>query len=214
MKSPLVSPRGAKEIKSPLRRRQIATTERTPPRLRRLSIENFSGTRSPLAFRNAQIWSLDGLRSFKKEESSKGDLTMEVVHQLKNPLSPVNGGTSIPNFQLMQTPVKAEVDSRTSGKGSHLRKSLRTIGKMINGSEKRKENVPANPLSPLGVSYNFSGVKSPHTSNAKTLRRQSLTGQERSSIRVDPVENGIKGAKNAKTPLPERSSSKIEKKRD
>lgn len=59
------------------------------------------------------------------------------VHQLKNPLSPVNGGTSIPHFQLMQTPVKAEVDCRTSGKGSHIRKSLRTIGKLINGSEKR-----------------------------------------------------------------------------
>ncbi|KAJ0249509.1 Calponin homology domain-containing protein [Hirschfeldia incana] len=211
MKSPLVSPRGAKEIKSPLRRRQIATTERTPPRIRRLITENFSGTRSPLDSRNAQILSLDGLRSYKKEESSKGDLTMEVVHQIKNPLSP-----SIPDFQLMQTPVRAEVDTRTSGKGSHIRKSLRTIGKLINGSEKRKENVPANPLSPLGVSNHFSGVKSPHTSNAKTLRRQSLTGQERSSIRVDPVENGsIKGARNAKTPPPERrSSSKIEKKRD
>ncbi|KAJ4898269.1 P-loop nucleoside triphosphate hydrolases superfamily protein with CH (Calponin Homology) domain [Raphanus sativus] len=201
IKSPLVSPRGAKEIKSPLRRRQIQTAERTPPRLRRLSIENFSSTRSPLDSRDAQILSLDGLRSYEKDETSKGDL--------KNPLSP-----SMPHFQLMQTPVNAEVDTRTSGKGSHIRKSLRTIGKLINGSEKRKENLPENPLSPLGVSNNFSGVKSPFTSNVKTLRRQSLTGQERSSIRVDLVENGIKGARNAKTPPPERSSSKIEKKRD
>ncbi|KAF8098817.1 hypothetical protein N665_0257s0031 [Sinapis alba] len=187
MKSPLVSPRGAKEIKSPLRR-PIVTTERTPPRLRRLSIEN--GIRSPLASRSAQSLCLEGLKSYKKQETSKGDLTME-VHQIKNTLSPpVNGRTSIPNFQLMQSPVIAEVDSRTSGKSSHIRKSLRTIGKLINGSEKRKENVPANPLSPLGVSNPFSGVKSPQ---AKPLRRQSLTGQERSfgsSIRVDPVENG------------------------
>ncbi|KAF3545811.1 hypothetical protein DY000_02003872 [Brassica cretica] len=199
-----------KEMKSPLSR-QIATTEITPPRLRRLSIEN--GIKSPLASRSAQIWSLEGLKSYKKDETSKGDPIME-VHQLKNPLSPVNGGTSIPHFQLMQTPVKAEVDCRTSGKGSHIRKSLRTIGKLINGSEKRKENVPENPRSPLGVSNHFSGAKSPHTSNAKTLRRQSLTGQERSSIRVDPVENGIKGARDAKTPPPpERSSSKIGDKR-
>ncbi|KAF2610016.1 hypothetical protein F2Q70_00009771 [Brassica cretica] len=161
---------------------------------------------------NAQIWSLEGLKSYKKDETSKGDPTME-VHQLKNPLSPVNGGTSIPHFQLMQTPVKAEVDCRTSGKGSHIRKSLRTIGKLINGSEKRRTFLK-NPRSPLGVSNHFSGAKSPHTSNAKTLRRRSLTGQERSSIRVDPVENGIKGARDAKTPPPpERSSSKIGDKR-
>ncbi|CAH8283516.1 unnamed protein product [Eruca vesicaria subsp. sativa] len=214
-----------KEIKSPLSR-PIATTERTPPRLRRLSIENCSNTLkdrkcmksplSPLATRSFQILSMEGLQSRKKEESSKGDLTMEVEHQIKNPLSPVNVRTSIPQ---LQTPVKVEdsrnemqsisVDTRTSGKSSHIRKSLRTIGKLINGSEKRKENIPANPLSPLGVSNSFSSVKSPHTSNAKTLRRQSLIGQERYSIRVDPVENGIKGSRNAKTPPPERSSSKI-----
>lgn len=162
-----VSYSGAKEIKSPLSRPPTATTEKTPPRLRRLSIENGSnntkanledrrGIKSPLASRRAQRLSLEGPKSCKKEENSKGDPTME-VQQLKNPLSPVSsyrnravkvdGRTSIPQLQLLQTPVKEDpprseiqfisVDSRTNGKSSHIRKSLRTIGKLINGSEKR-----------------------------------------------------------------------------
>ncbi|AAF02812.1 kinesin-like protein [Arabidopsis thaliana] len=218
---------GSKEIKSPFSR-PIATTERTPPRLRRLSIENCSSTKanledrrgikSPLASRRAQILSLEGPMSCKNEENGKGDPTME-VHQLKNPRSPlssyqnravkVDGRTSIPQLQLLQTPVKGasrndiqmiSVDSKTNGKGSHIRKSLRTIGKLINGSEKRKENIPADPRSPLGVANNFSHIKSPDTSNAKTMRRQSLTGvmppgqerSRRSSIGGKPIENGKK----------------------
>ncbi|KAF3588376.1 hypothetical protein F2Q69_00032056 [Brassica cretica] len=245
-----VSYSGAKEIKSPLSR-PIPTAERTPPpRLRRLSIENCSntkanledrkGVKSPLASRRAQRLSMEGPRSCKKEENSKGDSNTE-VQQVKSPLSPpvssyrtralkVDGRTSIPQLQLLQTPVKEDarneiqfisVDSRTNGKSSHIRKSLRTIGKLINGSEKRKENIPANPRSPLGVSNNFSGVKSPHASNAKTLRRQSLTGvmpsgperSRRSSIGGNPIENGESGVRTAKTPPPIRSSSKIVKKR-
>ncbi|CDY08613.1 BnaA05g28490D [Brassica napus] len=165
----------------------------------------------------------------REEENSKGDPTME-VQQVKSPLMKVDGRTSIPQLQLLQTPVKEDprneiqfisVDSRTNGKSSHIRKSLRTIGKLINGSEKRKENIPTNPRSPLGVSNNFSGVKSPHTTNAKTLRRQSLTGvmppgperSRRSSIGGNPIENGESGVRTAKTPPPVRSSSKIGKKR-
>ncbi|KAF2557941.1 hypothetical protein F2Q68_00018007 [Brassica cretica] len=203
---------------------------------------------------------MEGPRSCKKEENSKGDSNTE-VQQVKSPLSPVSsyrtravkvdGRTSIPQLQLLQTPVKEDprneiqfisVDSRTNGKSSHIRKSLRTIGKLINGSEKRyehdlsyyasagllktfllhrKENIPTNPRSPLGVSNNFSGVKSPHTTNAKTLRRQSLTGvmpsgperSRRSSIGGNPIENAESGARTAKTPPPVRSSSKIGKKR-
>ncbi|CAF1935661.1 unnamed protein product [Brassica napus] len=244
-----VSYSGAKEIKSPLSR-PIPTTERAPPRLRRLSIESCSnakanledrkGVKSPLASRRAQRLSMEGPRSCKKEENSKGDSNTE-VQQVKSPLSPpvssyrtravkVDGRTSIPQLQLLQTPVKEDarneiqfisVDSRTNGKSSHIRKSLRTIGKLINGSEKRKENIPANPRSPLGVSNNFSGVKSPQASNAKTLRRQSLTGvmpsgperSRRSSIGGNPIENGESGVRTAKTPPPIRSSSKIVKKR-
>ncbi|CAE5966753.1 unnamed protein product [Arabidopsis arenosa] len=242
-----VSNSGAKEVKSPFGR-PFATTERTPPRLRRLSIENCSNTKanledrkgikSPLASRRAQRLSLEGPKSCKNEENCKGDPTME-VHQLKNPRSPlssyqnravkVEGRTSIPQLQLLQTPVKGasrndiqmiSVDSRTNGKGSQIRKSLRTIGKLINGSEKRKENIPADPRSP--VANNFSHIKSPDTSNAKTMRRQSLTGvmppgqerSRRSSIGGKPIENGVNvtDTRNAKTPPPMRSASKIGKK--
>lgn len=64
----------------------------------------------------------------------------------------------------------------------------------------RKENIPADPRSPLGVANNFSHIKSPDTSNAKTMRRQSLTGvmppgqerSRRSSIGGNPIENGKK----------------------
>lgn len=293
-----VSNSGAKDIKSPFSR-PIATTERTPPRLRRLSIENCSNTKanledrkgikSPLASRRAKRLSLEGPKPCKNEEHGRGDATME-VHHLKNPRSPqssyqnravkVDGRTSIPQLQLLQTPDKrneiqiVSVDSRTNGKGSQIRKSLRTIGKLINGSEKRydkdfmfmmmilciyrftekpfcyhrKENVPVNPRSPLGVANTFtSDIKSPNTSNTKTLRRQSLTGvipsgperSRRSSIGGKQIENGkrdltitftlfhwnnityqtfwfsfigVNGARNAKTPPPMRSSSKIEKK--
>ncbi|XP_010486632.1 PREDICTED: kinesin-like protein KIN-14G [Camelina sativa] len=248
-----VSNSGAKEIKSPFSR-PIATTERTPPRLRRLSIENCSNTKanledrkaikSPLASRRAQILSFEGPNSSKDEESSKVYPTTE-VQQLKNPRSPVSayqnravkldGRTSIPQLQLLQTPVKGasrndiqmiSVDSRTNGKGSHIRKSLRTIGKLINGSEKRKENIPLDPRSPLGVANHFSHIKSPDTSNAKTMRRQSLTGvmppgqerSRRSSIGGNPIEigvtstKGVTGTRNAKTPPPMRSASKIGKK--
>ncbi|KAG7581072.1 Calponin homology domain [Arabidopsis suecica] len=242
-----VSNSGAKEVKSPFGR-PFATTERTPPRLRRLSIENCSNTKanledrkgikSPLASRRAQRLSLEGPKSCKNEENCKGDPTME-VHQLKNPRSPlssyqnravkVEGRTSIPQLQLLQTPLKGasrndiqmiSVDSRTNGKGSQIRKSLRTIGKLINGSEKRKENIPADPRSP--VANNFSHIKSPDTSNAKTMRRQSLTGvmppgqerSRRSSIGGKPIENGVNvtDTRNAKTPPPMRSASKIGKK--
>ncbi|KAJ0263723.1 Kinesin-like protein KIN-14L [Hirschfeldia incana] len=241
-----VSYGGAKEIKSPFSR-PMATTERTPPRLRRLSIENGSnakanledrkGIKSPLTSRRAKRLSLEGPKSCKNEDNTRGDPTTE-VQQIKSPVSTyrnravkVDGRTSIPQLQLLQTPVKEDprneiqfisVDSRTNGKSSHIRKSLRTIGKLINGSEKRKENIPVNPRSPLGVSNNFSGVKSPNTTNTKTLRRQSLTGvmpsgperSRRSSIGGNPVENGESGARTAKTPPPPmRSSSKIGKKR-
>ncbi|XP_020879851.1 uncharacterized protein LOC9313434 isoform X2 [Arabidopsis lyrata subsp. lyrata] len=52
-----------------------------------------------------------------------------------------------------------------------------------------KENIPEDPWSPLGVANNFSHIKSPDTSNAKTMRRPSLTG-----VRVT-------GTRNAKTRL-------------
>ncbi|XP_055802386.1 kinesin-like protein KIN-14L isoform X2 [Solanum dulcamara] len=65
--------------------------------------------------------------------------------------------------------------SRTHGKGSQIRRSLRTIGKLINGSERKNQQkrTEAAPLSPFNCQNE---EMSSMTSNARTLRRQSLTG--------------------------------------
>ncbi|CAN4106589.1 unnamed protein product [Withania somnifera] len=65
--------------------------------------------------------------------------------------------------------------SSTHGKGSQIQRSLRTIGKLINGSDRKNQQkrTEAAPLSPL----NFQNEeKSSMASNSRTLRRQSLTG--------------------------------------
>ncbi|XP_059291829.1 kinesin-like protein KIN-14L [Lycium ferocissimum] len=65
--------------------------------------------------------------------------------------------------------------SSTHGKGSQIRRSLRTIGKLINGSERKNQQKRAEAalLSPFKCQNE---EKSPMASNARTLRRQSLTG--------------------------------------
>ncbi|CAN8270064.1 unnamed protein product [Cochlearia groenlandica] len=244
----VVSYSGAKEIKSPYRRPTEITPQRfrrssmENSSSTKTNLEDRKGIKSPMVSRRAERSGLEGPKSFKIVEHGKGDSTME-VQQVKSPLNPLSsyrsnavkgdavkgdGRTSIHQLQILKTPEKVasrndiqtiSLDSKTNGKGSQIRKSLRTIGKLINGSEKRKENIHVNPRSPLGVSNNFNGVKSPHTSNAKTLRRQSLTGvmpsrpHRRSSIGGKQVENCNNGARNAKTPPPMRSSTNMEKKR-
>ncbi|PHT97249.1 hypothetical protein BC332_33829 [Capsicum chinense] len=64
--------------------------------------------------------------------------------------------------------------SSTHGKGSQIRRSLRTIGKPINDSDRKyKRTKAAAPLSPFSCQNE---EKSSTASNARTLRRQSLTG--------------------------------------
>ncbi|KAF3443087.1 hypothetical protein FNV43_RR17008 [Rhamnella rubrinervis] len=93
------------------------------------------------------------------------------------------------------------VNDSTNGKGSHIRKSLRsTIGKLINGSEKRVSKI--------------NDGKSPVTSSARSLRRQSLTGiqtsgSRRSSLGGKPDDNCAKDTRNAKTPPPVHRSTKL-----
>ncbi|KAF3613620.1 hypothetical protein T459_35533 [Capsicum annuum] len=66
--------------------------------------------------------------------------------------------------------------SSTHGKGSQIRRSLQTIGKLINGSDiknQQKRTEAATPLSP----FSWQNEENSSTaSNARTLRRQSLTG--------------------------------------
>ncbi|XP_010543540.1 PREDICTED: kinesin-like protein KIN-14G isoform X2 [Tarenaya hassleriana] len=237
-----------KKAKSPSGK-PIAAMERTPPRLRRLSIENCSNTMTKKGNfeerKGSKRLSLEGPKSPMKENVPVKTQFLDSEEVLKAPRSPsgsyqnrpvrVDGRTSIPQLQLLQTPVQRSsrkeiqivmhneltfsADSQTNGKGSQIRKSLRTIGKMITGSEKREKNA-IEPRSPIRVANDFIDAKSPHTSNARTLRRRSLTGvmplgpersSRRSSIGGKPIKNDVNDARNAKTPPPTHPSSRTEK---
>ncbi|GER25858.1 kinesin-like polypeptide [Striga asiatica] len=108
----------------------------------------------------------------------------------------------------MQTPC-----STTHKKGSQLRKSLRTIGKLINGSEKRNQQKPTEIMLPGGSV----GPKSAISSNARAVRRQSLTGVQQPTSRrsslggvsTDSYDNGNRNA--GTTPPQVRASTKLTK---
>ncbi|KAM1221266.1 hypothetical protein TB2_008854 [Malus domestica] len=114
---------------------------------------------------------------------------------------------------VMQSKVTLSTDyltpnltSTTSRKGSQIRKSLRTIGKLINGSEKRNQQSLVEAQSSVKCASNINDGKSPVTNNARTLRRQSLTSippsgyDRRSSLGGKPTENSAKENRSAKTP--------------
>ncbi|KAH7511832.1 hypothetical protein FEM48_Zijuj12G0024300 [Ziziphus jujuba var. spinosa] len=148
--------------------------------------------------------------------------------------------TRIPSLQLPKTPEpqirgKNEVHmhneltlsidnltpyaiNSTNGKGSHIRRSLRTIGKLINGSEKRNQQSLMDAQSNIKGASNANDVKSPVTTSARSLRRQSLTGiqtsdrSRRSSLGGKPDENiSTKDTRNATTPPPMHTSTKLTK---
>ncbi|CAI9099881.1 OLC1v1036765C1 [Oldenlandia corymbosa var. corymbosa] len=142
---------------------------------------------------------------------------------LRSPMAKVENRTRIPRLQQTMTPdptsaskavgqkgiktaqgVPSELlipgltNTTSNGKGSHIRKSLRTIGKLINGSEKRNQPKfleTGAALSPLNGSMEniFDEEQSPIPSNLKALRRQSLTNMQppersrRSSLGGNPI---------------------------
>nr|XP_009758655.1 PREDICTED: kinesin KP1 isoform X2 [Nicotiana sylvestris] len=145
--------------------------------------------------------------------------------------------TRIPSLQLPKTPeplitsideikggIRSELTissefqtptliSSTHGKGSQIRRSLRTIGKLINGSDRKNQQkrTEAAPVSPFNCQNE---VKSPIASNARTLRRQSLTGippptmSRRSSLGGGTLPDSCANeSRNSKTP-PSHASAK------
>ncbi|KAA8518156.1 hypothetical protein F0562_015630 [Nyssa sinensis] len=150
-----------------------------------------------------------------------------------------SSGTKIRPFQLPKTPeppvlsrdevqimMQSELkDSRTpilttntNGKGSQIRKSLRTIGKLINGSEKRNQQKRSEARSPINGMSSMQDERSPPISaSARALRRQSLTGiqtsdkSRRSSLGGNSANSCTNETRNAKTPPPVRASSKVTK---
>ncbi|XWS59100.1 hypothetical protein CRYUN_Cryun08bG0093000 [Craigia yunnanensis] len=179
---------------------------------------------------------------------SNGSSMMEIYHS-KAPRSPTSSSfqkqalktdcrTQIPKLQLPNTPepqVLARNDiqnvtqsvlsteSRTeNGKGSQIRKSLRTtIGKLISGSEKRNLQNSLELKSPISGEGNVNDLKSPVTTNARAMRRQSLTGVQtsgsdrsrRSSLGGKPIDSSttMSNNRNAKTPPPVHPSTKTTK---
>ncbi|KAK4404846.1 Kinesin-like protein KIN-14L [Sesamum angolense] len=105
----------------------------------------------------------------------------------------------------------------TQGKGSQIRKSLRTIGKLINGSEKRNQQKPTCATTPLHGAGTIPDAKSPTSSNGKALRRQSITSiqqperSRRSSLGGVSTDSYGNDSRNAKTPPQVRASIKLTK---
>ncbi|XP_022747453.1 kinesin-like protein KIN-14L isoform X2 [Durio zibethinus] len=179
---------------------------------------------------------------------SNGSSMMEIYHS-KSPRSPTSSSflkqalktdcrTQIPRLQLPNTPEPQllarndiqnimqsvhSTESRTAnGKGSQIRKSLRTtIGKLISGSEKRNLQNSLEFKSPIRGEGNVNDLKSPVTANERAVRRQSLTGSRtsgpdrsrRSSLGGKPIDSSttMSNNRNAKTPPPVHPSTKTTK---
>ncbi|GMP86775.1 hypothetical protein CsSME_00039427 [Camellia sinensis var. sinensis] len=71
--------------------------------------------------------------------------------------------------------------SNANGKGSHIRKSLRTIGKLINGSGKRNQQKKVE-ASPVNGMRKIHDARSPVSSNASPLTGVVQTSDRRSSL--------------------------------
>ncbi|KVI12099.1 Calponin homology domain-containing protein [Cynara cardunculus var. scolymus] len=161
--------------------------ERTPPRSRRLSTENKCPPKSP--------------NSGSKSRALKTDGRITRIPSLVLPKTPEPPQVSIRNAIIISSESK-EPTGITNGKtsSSHIRKSLRTIGKLINGSEKRIQSQKTNEVV----------VASPATVG-RPSRRQSLTGiqpSRRSSLGgVENCKLIMISRKGAKTPPPVVNSS-------
>ncbi|PHT33238.1 Kinesin KP1 [Capsicum baccatum] len=144
--------------------------------------------------------------------SPEGDSFGETISTLKfsQRVSSVELGAARLNKERVEVlELKAEkpLTSSTHGKGSQIQRSLRTIGKLINGSDRKnqqKRTEAAAPLSPFSCQNE---EKSSTASNARTLRRQSLTGiplptmSRRSSLGGGSVpDSGANESRNCKTP--------------
>ncbi|KAG6497169.1 hypothetical protein ZIOFF_045057 [Zingiber officinale] len=116
-------------------------------------------------------------------------------------------------FDVITTPTRTSIINRSFNKvsiskGSHLRKSLQTIGRLINVSEKRNNMCPTEtPTSKFVKKTNFD-EKTPIISDAKLRRRQSLTTIEtlgssvsrRTSIGGKSIDSTSRNLQNMRTP--------------
>ncbi|KAK4485438.1 hypothetical protein RD792_008078 [Penstemon davidsonii] len=221
-------------VKSPVEKPK-QMTEKTPPRPRRLSIEN--GTtinydnkrvaKTPVKT-PSRILSLEGTQTQKVSlQHQMAAPKSPISSAMKSPIIRIDTAIKVPSFQVPKTPepqikstneiqkVQLPNERPTQGKASQIRKSLRTIGKLINGSEKRSQQKQSEALTPYNGTIHE--PKSPVSSNARALRRQSLTGivpegSIRSSLGEVSTDSYANENRNAKTPPPQvRASAKLTK---
>ncbi|KAJ6408270.1 hypothetical protein OIU84_011561 [Salix udensis] len=173
-----------------------------------------------------EVYRLNSTRSpasLYQNRMVKTDISRTQIPSLQLPITPEPKVISRNEVKiLMQAELGVSTDSQatnlvrsTHGKGSQIRKSLRTIGKLINGSDKRNQQISKEEFSPIIGMCNDTDLKTPPTANARTLRRQSLTGVQtstsrRSSLGGKPIEPDD-SRRNAKTPPPVHPSTKSTK---
>ena len=144
------------------------------------------------------------------------------IHPLQLPQTPepqlldkTDSNRIVPSNLADSIATKA-IDS-TNGKGSQFRRSLRTIGKLINGSDKRSQQPMVEVKSPIKGNVHSNQIKSPLAASERPKRRQSLTGipsripsasnSRRSSLGEKPV-TVTYDERNARTPPPVHSERK------
>lgn len=189
-----------KEMKSP-----EVITKPIKPEVR--SLQNHRAPRSPLS------------SALKSPVINIDTAKMKVVpsQTLKTPEPQIKSRNEVqrplPTDRILSSEIQTPCS--THGKGSQIRKSLRTIGKLINASEKRNQQKSTAATTPFNGTSIMHDPKSPTSSNARVLRRQSLTGiqppDRRSSIGGIPTDSYGNESRNAKTPPQVRASAKLTK---
>nr|KYP70501.1 Kinesin-4 [Cajanus cajan] len=230
--TPLEKPTLVSE-KTPLRPRRLSIENCSGAKTdKSVNREDRTGAKSPPLLPRSRRLSLEECVSKLNGQLSSGNSRSEL--QAKTPRSPtsisyqrrsikVNSGMQVYPLKLPQTPERPVMDGNdshgtkvagsTNGKGSQIRRSLRTIGKLINGPDKRSQQIKVEVKSPIKGTGHTNPVKSPISAVEKSKRRQSLTGiqaplpnSRRSSLGGKPVVAYDKDT-NARTP-PSNSDTK------
>ncbi|XP_073154118.1 kinesin-like protein KIN-14L [Henckelia pumila] len=182
-------------------------------------------------------------KSPKQKKANGSLLDLSPRRALRSPTSSLRSGVLRidtanvrPSFQLPKTPephsssrngahrvMQNELSpcsiSDARGKGSQIKKSLLSIGKLIHGSEKRNQPKQTEVTSPLNTTSIKHDAKSPVPSSARVIRRQSLTSiqppesSRRNSLRGVSVNSYGNESRNAKTPPPQIRASEKQTKR-
>ncbi|GAY66958.1 hypothetical protein CUMW_252960 [Citrus unshiu] len=154
--------------------------------------------------------------SYRKRAVKSDNRPLISSHQLPNTPEPQISARNEVQIEKQSELTLSTEPRTTNGKGSQIRKSLRTIGKLINGSEKRNQQ---NLILPTKGAGKINDGNSPVRTSTRSLRRQSLTGTEasgsdrsrRSSLGGKPTESNANDYRNAKTPPPIRPSAQTTK---